>query len=196
MKLESGAWVGPRSARLRDACASALVVILAGCGLQFDNHAPGGDGRDVHPVSAQSEGLTTAQAALARWSTVVTLPVVPVSAANLPDGKLLLWSAEDRFSFGSDGGRTYTATFDPATLTATERLASETAHDMFCPGTANLPDGRILVNGGLSNGKTSIYDPATGAWTRGGDMNITRAYEGTSPLADGSVLTLGLKRMS
>jgi YVTN family beta-propeller protein len=191
MKLVSGAWVGRRGARLRAGCTSALVVIVAGCGLQFDHHAPDRDGPEVHAVSSQAEGLTTAQAALARWSSVVTLPVVPVSAANLPDGKLLLWSAEDRFSFGSDGGRTYTATFDPATSTATERLASETAHDMFCPGTATLPDGRILVNGGLSNGKTSLYDPSTGAWTRGGDMNITRAYEGTAPLADGSVLTLG-----
>ncbi|HEU4404286.1 MAG TPA: PA14 domain-containing protein [Polyangiaceae bacterium] len=132
-----------------------------------------------------------AQADLARWSNVIPLPLVPVSAANLPDGTILLWSAEDRFGFGNDTGRTYTATFDPATETATERLVSETSHDMFCPGTANLPDGRILVNGGLSAPVTSLFDPATGVWSRGADMQIARAYQGTTPLADGSVFTLG-----
>ncbi|HEX6239327.1 MAG TPA: discoidin domain-containing protein, partial [Polyangiales bacterium] len=117
--------------------------------------------------------------------------LVPVSGANLPDGRVLLWSAEERFSFGTDRGRTYSLTFDPASNGSTERLVSETAHDMFCPGTANLADGRILVNGGLSSAKTSIFNPATGVWSAGAAMNIPRAYQGTVPLADGSVLTLG-----
>nr|MCU0870502.1 discoidin domain-containing protein [Burkholderiales bacterium] len=68
---------------------------------------------------------------------------------------------------------------------------SETGHDMFCPGTAYLADGRLLINGGIDAGHTSLYDPATGAWTRSGNMNITRGYNSSTPLADGSVLTLG-----
>jgi YVTN family beta-propeller protein len=135
--------------------------------------------------------LTAAQAALAKWSPLITLPLVPVSAANLPDGKVLLWSSEDRFNFAADLGRTYTATFDPTNNSVTERLVNETAHDMFCPGTANLADGRILVNGGLSTLKTSIYDPTNGTWTASGNMNIARGYEGTGIRSDGSVLTLG-----
>lgn len=125
------------------------------------------------------------------WSEVVSLSLVPVAAANLPDGKVLFWAAESRFAFGIDLGRTYTVVFDPSTGASSERLVSETNHDMFCPGTANLPDGRLLVNGGLSSGATSIFEPTTGTWTRAADMNIPRAYQGTAALADGTVFTLG-----
>ena len=44
---------------------------------------------------------------------------------------------------------------------------TETGHDMFCPGIALLGDGRMIVNGGRQRRPTSIYDPATDAWTTG-----------------------------
>src|ERR1041384_5127977 len=138
----------PRLLLLTTAACMALA-----CG---SAHEPA-DGSE--PVAVSADPLTSAQAALATWSGVITLPIIPVAGANMPDGKLLFWAAEDRFGFGPDLQRTYTAMFNPATNTATERLVNETGHDMFCPGTANLPDGRILVNGGLSSGATSIYDP-------------------------------------
>jgi hypothetical protein len=75
--------------------------------------------------------------------------------------------------------------------TSTERTITETGHNMFCPGTTNLPDGRLLVNGGISSGRTSIFDPVAGTWTAGATMNITRGYNANTILADGSVLTLG-----
>jgi len=167
------------------AAATALLLSLS-CGVS-DSRAP----QSEEGIVAKTEAISLETAALAQWAPLVTLPIVPVSAANLPDGKVLLWSAENRFSFGSNLGRTYTVLFDPATNTATERLVSETGHDMFCPGTANLADGRVLVNGGLSSGATSIFNPTTGAWTTADTMNIPRAYQGTTPLADGSVFTLG-----
>jgi YVTN family beta-propeller protein len=178
-----------RASLWRAACA-ALPSLLVGCQLELSEPVAEAPAADVELASSR-EALNAAEASLARWSSVVDLPIVPVSAANLPDGKILLWSAENRFSFGDDLGRTYTVTFDPATDTSTERLVNETGHDMFCPGTANLPDGRILVNGGLSAGTTSIFDPVSGSWADGGDMQIARAYQGTTPLHDGSVLTLG-----
>lgn len=58
--------------------------------------------------------LAVSPVSVARWDAVQTLPFVPVSAANLPDGKVLLWSAEDRFGFSS-GSQTYTALLDPVT---------------------------------------------------------------------------------
>jgi PKD repeat protein len=169
----------------------ATCLGLAGL-LAFACASPGSTHHRPHEESGEStESITTAEANLARWAPLKTLPIVPVSGANLPDGTVLLWSAENRFGFGADLGRTYSVLFDPATGTATERLVSETSHDMFCPGTANLPDGRIFVNGGLSAGTTSIYDPNTQIWTRAANMNIARAYQGTTPLQDGSVFTLG-----
>ena len=77
---------------------------------------------------------------------------MPAAAANLPNGKVILWSAETRFSFNlSNTGRTYTTIFDPATQSASETLVSSTGHNMFCPGTTNLPDGRLLISGGIDN---------------------------------------------
>jgi large repetitive protein len=182
----------------------ALSLTLAACG--------GTDNQAGEPASASSgssqvqqdqqsavsasartkaSGTLAEQAARAQWSPLVQIPIVPISAANLPDGRLLLWSAEDRFNFSYDVGRTYTVLHDPITGQSTERLLTETGHDMFCPGTTNLPDGRILVNGGLSAAKTSIFDYSTNNWSTAAAMNIPRGYPGNTLLADGSVLTLG-----
>ncbi len=38
---------------------------------------------------------------------------------------------------------------------------SNTAHDMFCPGVSILPNGEVMVTGGIGNTDTSIYNPAT-----------------------------------
>ena len=125
------------------------------------------------------------------WGPVQTLSLVPVAAANLPNGNVLFWSAFDRFGFGGDNGRTYTSIFNPVTGIATERLVSNTGHDMFCPGIANLADGRIHVTGGSSAQSTSIYDPATNTWSATAPMNIARGYQGALTLANGDVFTIG-----
>lgn len=125
------------------------------------------------------------------WSPVIPFPIVPVAAANLPNGKLLTWSAYSPTTFGGDNGQTYTAIFDPATGQAESRVVAETGHDMFCPGTALLPDGKLLVNGGSSSQRTSIYDYASDSWSASAGMNITRGYQSSVTLADGSVFTLG-----
>ena len=101
------------------------------------------------------QALAAVQPNLARWSAVKTLPLVPVSAANLPDGRLLMWSAEEKFSFGGSG-RTYSLTFDPRSEAVSERLVSETGHDMFCPGTTNLADGSGFLQVGIS--LSTFYD--------------------------------------
>ena len=134
--------------------------------------------------------MAIAAPAASVWSPLIGLSLVPASAANLPNGKVLLWAANDRFGFGGSG-QTYTSNFDPLTQTATEALVTQTGHDMFCSGTSNLPDGTLLINGGEDSAKTSLFNPATGAWTPGAAMNIARGYQGNTVLQDGSVLTLG-----
>jgi large repetitive protein len=126
--------------------ASALSLVLTGLVALACTARDSEDAETA--LREQQAALTLAEANLAQWSSLVTLPIVPVSGANLPDGKVLLWSAENRFSFGANLGQTYSVLYDPAAGTFTERLVTETGHDMFCPGTANLPDGRIFVNGG------------------------------------------------
>lgn len=125
------------------------------------------------------------------WGPVQNLSLVPVAAANLPNGNVLFWSAFDRFWYGGDNGKTYTSIFNPTTGAATERLVTNTGHDMFCPGIANLADGRIHVSGGSSAQSTSIYDPATNAWITSSPMNIARGYQGAVTLSNGDVFTIG-----
>jgi galactose oxidase len=149
------------------------------------------------PCGTGQNQLWSVSAATLRssWTGVIPLAVNPIALANLPDGNLLMWSAYDRFTFQGDVGnansRTYTSVFEPASSSSSEILVTHTGYDMFCPGTANLPDGRILVNGGSSSPKTSLYDPATTRWSSSGLMNIPRGYQGTTLLSNGSVFTLG-----
>ncbi len=129
-----------------------------------------------------------------KWQGPYDMPLVASAAANLPDGRILTWSAYARmkFHYGDVGvGKTYTSVFDPKTNTANNGLVSNTKHDMFCPGTAVLEDGRIMVTGGSSDQQTSIYDPANSLWSKGPKMNTPRAYHSMTPLADGSIFTLG-----
>jgi hypothetical protein len=139
------------------------------------------------------------------WTPVISLPVTPIAIANLPNGKLLMWSAFEPYSYegdiGNAEGHTYTGVFNPATETSTDVLVTDVGADMFCPGTAVLPDGRVLVNGGSSSPKTSIYSATTSTWSISGEMNVPRGYEGDTLLSYGTlangvlsgvqVLTLG-----
>src|SRR5439155_9542288 len=59
-----------------------------------------------------------------------------------------------------------------------------------------LPDGRVLVAGGLKKSysylaSAQIYDPATGAWTTTGSMATARSGHTATPPADRSVLVAG-----
>ena len=128
------------------------------------------------------------------WQGPYDMPLVASAAANLADGRILTWSAYSKlkFHYGDVGvGKTYTSVFDPKTNSANDGLVSNTEHDMFCPGTAILEDGRIMVTGGSSDQQTSIYDPSSELWSKGPKMNTPRAYHSMTPLADGSIFTLG-----
>jgi len=152
-----------------------------------------------------SLAVPTEQVLPSNWTPVISLPVTPIAIANLPNGNLLMWSAFEPYSYegdiGTAQGQTYTAVFNPVTETSTEVLVTNTGADMFCPGTAVLPDGRVLVNGGSSSPKTSIYSPTTSTWSISGEMNVPRGYEADTLLSYGTlangvlsgvqVLTLG-----
>lgn len=58
-----------------------------------------------------------------------------------------------------------------------------------------LPNGKVLVSGGLIGGSATascvLYDPSTGLVTNTGSLNHARTYHSTVLLADGSVLAVG-----
>ena len=131
---------------------------------------------------------------LGQWTGVIPLPAIPIAAALLPNGKVLGWSAYDLFLFEGDVGDSPSDTyvFVRGSSGATSlRKVTNTGADMFCPGTAFLPNGNLLVNGGSSSPKTSIYNPSTNKWSSDAEMNVGRAYNGDVVLDNGNVFTLG-----
>ncbi|MFC5056161.1 discoidin domain-containing protein [Saccharothrix xinjiangensis] len=128
---------------------------------------------------------------LGAWGPVTGFPIVPVASALLPNNKLLTWSAYAADNFGGSSGYTQTAILDLATGQVTQRRVDNTGHDMFCPGTSVLADGRVLVTGGSDAGEASIYDPATDAWTDAPDMAVARGYQGQTTLSTGEAFTVG-----
>ena len=169
---------------------AALLLAACGGGGDAGDTATSGSAATASDQGPRQRALAVATPSQAKWSPVTSLPLVASSAANLPDGRVLLWASRSKFGFGG-GGMTQSAILDPVAGTVTEREVTQTGHDMFCSGTTNLPDGRLLINGGVNAPNTTLYDPATGAWTNGGAMTLPRGYNANTLLQDGSVLTLG-----
>jgi galactose oxidase len=130
-------------------------------------------------------------AAHGAWSRLTGFPLVPVATAVLPNNKLLAWSAYGTDRFGGSNGYTQTAIWDLTTGQVSQRRVDNTGHDMFCPGTAVLRDGRVLVTGGSNAERASIYDPVTDQWTSVADMNIPRGYQAMTLLSNGDAFVLG-----
>jgi galactose oxidase len=130
---------------------------------------------------------------LGKWGPTINFPIVPVAGAVEPTtGKVLTWSSYSPSTFvGGNGGQTVTATYDPNSLTVTQRTVTETGHDMFCPGISFDFNGRLIVTGGNNAPKTSIYDPGSDGWTSAADMQIPRGYQASATCSDGRIFTIG-----
>jgi len=124
------------------------------------------------------------------WGSLINFPIVPAAAALLPNGKVVTWSANAKNNWGGSG-QTYTSVLTPSTGAVTDRLVTNTGHDMFCPGISALADGRILVSGGDDAGKTSFYNATTDAWTTGPTMAIPRAYQSTATTSESKIFAIG-----
>ena len=142
--------------------------------------------------------LVTLAVAVGTWSATVQLPTVPVSAAMLPTGKVLVWSSNMPASFEGDIGHTpsttLTALYNPATGAVSPLMDSGAVEaDMFCPSISFLPNGEILVAGGSSSYHTSIFNPflGLGAWANDADLNIPRGYNASVTLSNGNLFTIG-----
>jgi galactose oxidase len=135
--------------------------------------------------------ISTDPSVVGQWGATIGFPIVPVAAAPLPNNQLLVWSADQALAFGGPGAYTQTAILNLNTGAVSQDTVSNTGHNMFCPGVAILPDGEIMVTGGLSNQQTSIYNPATNTWRAGPLMNIGRGYQGQTLLSNGQSFVLG-----
>jgi len=129
--------------------------------------------------------------AVGEWRTLSqTMPINPIHVALLRTGRVLIVS-------GSENDPTVTtyraAVWNPGSGT----FAVQTIPwDLFCNAMSFLPDGRVLTTGGNLQYNpfrgirtTTIFDPATEAFTRAQDMARGRWYPSNLALADGRTMT-------
>jgi galactose oxidase len=176
-----------RLGALSFAAGSGASVSAAGISLQGNPHVQA----PLAKNSTNAPALSTNPSVVGQWGPTIGFPLVPVAAAPLPNNMLLVWSADEDMSFSSGVGQTQTAILNLNTGAVSQVTITNTNHDMFCPGIAILPNGDIMVTGGLSNRQTSIYVPATNSWMAGPQMNIGRGYQGMTLLSNGQAFVLG-----
>ena len=127
------------------------------------------------------------------WTAPIAWPHVPVSMANLPDGRVLTFASNERDSFPS--GRpefTYAGVWDPETNIVTE--IPHPSHDMFCASLVMLEDGSVFISGGRNQGDspwTSLFDFRTDSWIPIENMNEGRWYPTSVAMPTGEVAIFG-----
>jgi Kelch motif len=128
-------------------------------------------------------------------------------AAPLPDGRVLVAGGSITFTFGPDPFAqvdlflSSAEVFDPAT----NSFSSAGIGSMSIPReravAAPLPDGRVLVAGGLTGppdqrsqlSSAEVFDPATNSFSSAGIGSLSTPRDGAvaAPLPDGRVLVAG-----
>jgi len=117
-----------------------------------------------------------------QWSPVMPWPLIAVSAANFPDGRLLTWSS----SSPADSNNTQftnASIYNPATNEFSQKNLAD--HNMFCPGISLQEDGSVLVAGGHPHIKTvSRFSLDSEEWLREPDLTVSRWYPTNVQLPD------------
>jgi hypothetical protein len=121
------------------------------------------------------------RAATGEWGAVINWNIFGKHMALLPNGKVLAWpTGQDAFLW------------DPASQT--KIAVPATFGDLHCAAQTLLPDGRVIVAGGVIVSPhdgitvTAIFDPATNLWTNATPMHYPRWYGTTTTLSDGRIL--------
>ncbi len=134
--------------------------------------------------------VALADAVNGEWGPVIAWPHIPVSAANLPDGRILTWSGSERDTWPTDE-QTYSATWNPETNEFIEIFHD--GHNMFCAHLAMMEDGQVFVNGGRNQTNspwTSLFDYRDDQWTQIEDMATGgRWYAVTLAMPNGEIIT-------
>jgi hypothetical protein len=126
------------------------------------------------------------------------MPINPISATLLHNGKVLIVAgSENDASNNSTGSESYrAAVWDPTGTTESSISVRELTYDVFCSGTAALPDGRSLIVGGTSSysftgeNRASIFNTATGQYVQSQSMHDGRWYGTATALADGRIMAM------
>jgi hypothetical protein len=183
------------------------TITPSGTGYSFTSGTPG-----IYTITATSTDdpsksssttvtvtTPTPSTSLGAWSGVLPLPVPPIHAGLLSNGKILFW-AYDEDSSTNTNKRTQTFLWDPVLNNTPLRIDNDNSK-LFCTGHSFLPDGRLLTIGGLirptapgtaqlGTKDTNTFNPSSNTWSKAANMNIARYYPSSVPLANGDVLAI------
>ena len=127
------------------------------------------------PADGQLSGVVLNEGDIGVWGPVITWPHIAISAANLPDGRVLTWSSTETNAFPANREFTHSAVFDPTNNTF--QNTDSNFHDMFCAGVSTLESGVIVASGGNpDDSRTSMFDPNSLTWSPLSNMNDRRWY--------------------
>jgi len=126
------------------------------------------------------------------------MPINPISASLLHTGKVLIVAgSENDAKNNSTGAESYRAAiWDPTGNTGSSIAVQDLSYDVFCSGTATLPDGRALIVGGTSDysftgeHRASIFDPTSASFVQSQNMVDGRWYASAATLGDGRVMAM------
>jgi fibronectin type 3 domain-containing protein len=139
------------------------------------------------------------------WVTLpYQMPINPISSTLLRSGSVLIVAgSENDAKNNSQGSESYrAAVWDPTGSTQSSVAVQNLTYDVFCSGTATLPDGRALVVGGTNDysftgeNRASMFDPLTNQFVQSQNMVDGRWYATAITLADGRVMTFSGLRLT
>jgi len=140
------------------------------------------------PSDGVLSSIAVDRAAIGEWSSVIQWPHIAISAANLPDGRIVTWSSTETNAFPSNREFTHSAVFNP--INNTFENTDSDFHDMFCAGITLMEDGSIVASGGNPfDSRTSTFNPLTMDWGPLADMNDTRWYGANVTLPNNKVFS-------
>ena len=190
-QVTSGIWADNQSQKEAFFIPTSARYIRLTALTEAGNRGPWSSGTEINV--SNGGGYIPPPNGLGKWGPTVDFPLVPVAASIQPfTGKVVVWSSWSPKTFSANLGQTVTALYDHlGSKTVTQRIVTNTGHDMFCPGISIDANGRTLVTGGDTSQKASIYSPSTDSWSSAANMNIPRGYQASATCSDGRIFTIG-----
>jgi large repetitive protein len=142
----------------------------------------------VNPKSLRRALTASEKHSIGEWEAPVTWPLVPVTAAYLPDGRIMAFAGDTPTTFGG-GNNTVGAVWNP--LNNTFVTANHDSHGMFSGIPVIDESGNVIVVGGDGTREAvSTFDWQRGTWSRLQNMSTGRSNPGVVSLANGQIVAL------